>query len=182
MKKYRTMIINWQKNLLVSVLIVFNLILIIQKNICLFKLIYKKRSYKDYIKIFLEYINLFMPKSRREKLKKSYNLYVVKKFNKELKEKVEYRTLVKTVLLSEIIEAFKLDNIMKNGLNSIINNYKNIVIDKINDKIITNVEMNKVMNINDKRAKQINNCICYECSGLNGNGKNHIEFIINYLN
>jgi hypothetical protein len=60
---------------------------------------------------------------------------------------------------------------MKNGLNNIINNYKNIVIDKINDKIITNVEMNKVMNINDKRAKQINNCICYECSGLNGNGK-----------
>ena len=52
--------------------------------------------------------NLFMPKSRREKLKNSYNLYLVKKFNKELKEKVEYRTLVKTVLLSEIIEAFKL--------------------------------------------------------------------------
>ena len=34
--------------------------------------------------------NLFMPKSRREKLKNSYNLYLVKKFNKELKEKVEY--------------------------------------------------------------------------------------------
>ena len=115
--------------------------------------------------------NLFMPKSRRENLKNSYNLYLVKKFNKELKEKVEYRTLVKTILLSEIIEAFSSDNIMKNGLNNIINNYKNIVIDKINDKIITNVEMNKVMNINDKRAKQINNCICYECSGLNGNGK-----------
>ena len=34
--------------------------------------------------------NLFMPKSRREKLKNSYNLYLAKKFNKELKEKVEY--------------------------------------------------------------------------------------------
>ena len=86
-------------------------------------------------------------------------------------EKVKYKKLIKTVLLSEIIDAFKLDNIIKNGLNYIINNYKNIVIDKINGKIITNVEMNKTMNIIDERAKQINNCTCYECSGLNGNGK-----------
>ena len=112
-----------------------------------------------------------MPKSRREKLKNSCNLYLVKRFNKELEEKVEYRKLIKIVLLSEIIDAFKLDNIIKNGLNYIINNYKNIVIDKINDKIITNIEMNKAMNINDERAKQINNCICQECSGLNGNRK-----------
>ena len=27
------------------------------------------------------------------------------------------------------------------------------------------------MNINDERAKKFNNCICYECSGLNGKGK-----------
>ena len=27
------------------------------------------------------------------------------------------------------------------------------------------------MNINDDRAKEIHNCICYECSGINGNGK-----------
>ena len=27
------------------------------------------------------------------------------------------------------------------------------------------------MNINDERAKEIHNCICYECSGINGNGK-----------
>ena len=72
-----------------------------------------------------------MPKSRREKLKKSYKFYLVKKFNKELKEKVEYRTLIKTVFLSEIIDAFKLDNLIKNGLNDIIKNYKNIVINPL---------------------------------------------------
>ena len=115
--------------------------------------------------------NLFMPKSRRSNLRGSYNYYLVKKFNKDLIEKVEYKNITKTILLSEVIEAFKADNITKNGLNSIINNFKNIVIDKINGEIITNVGMNKIMNINDDKARQINNCICYECSGLNGNNK-----------
>ena len=31
--------------------------------------------------------------------------------------------------------------------------------------------MNTVMNLNDNLAKEFNNCICYECSGINGNGK-----------
>ena len=31
--------------------------------------------------------------------------------------------------------------------------------------------MNTVMNLNDNLAKELNNCICYEYSGINGNRK-----------
>ena len=31
--------------------------------------------------------------------------------------------------------------------------------------------MNSIMNINDERSKLFNNCICYECSGINAKGK-----------
>ena len=73
--------------------------------------------------------------------------------------------------MSEIIDLINKDNIIQNGIENIVENYKDILIDKIDNKIITINEIVKLMNINDDRSKEIHNCICYECSGINGNGK-----------
>ena len=115
--------------------------------------------------------NLYTPLSRRNNEKNSFNNYIVQKFNRDLIEKVEYNKITKPIYLSEIIDSFDNKNIIGNGINNIIDNCKNILIDEINGKKITNKLMNEVMNINDERAKKFNNCICYECSGLNGKGK-----------
>ena len=114
--------------------------------------------------------NLYIPLSRRNNEKNSYKNYTVTKFNKDLTEKVEYKKVTKLIPLSEIINSFDNKNIIENGINTIIDNCKNILIDEINGKKITNKLMNEIMNINDERAKKFNNCICYECSGLNGKG------------
>ena len=119
--------------------------------------------------------NLYMPLTRRKNIKGALESYKVQKLNNEIskeEDKVSYTKLTKCIPLSEIINLFDGDNIKKNGLNSIIEVCKNIVIDKINNNIITNKEMNSIMNINDERSKLFNNCICYECSGINGKGKN----------
>ena len=114
---------------------------------------------------------IYYPLTRRNQEKGSYNKYNIKKKNKELKEKVIYARENDCIYLSEIIDLFNINNLIKNGIKNIVENYKNIVIDKINNKIITNNEIVKLMNINDERAKEIHNCICYECSGINGNDK-----------
>ena len=118
--------------------------------------------------------NLYIPLTRRKKVKGSLDSYTVQKLNNEInkeEDKASYTNLTKCIPLSEIIDAFDKDNIKKYGLKNIIDNCKNIVIDKINNNIITNKEMNSIMNINDERSKLFNNCICYECSGINGKGK-----------
>jgi len=118
---------------------------------------------------------LYIPLSRKNNEKGSLKSYQVQKYNKDIikeENKVSYINLTKCILLSEIIYLFDKNNIVINGLNNIIDNCKNIIIDKINNNIITNKEMNSIMNINDERSKQFNNCICYECSGINGKGKN----------
>ena len=115
--------------------------------------------------------NIYYPFTRRKQKKDSYNKYNIDKKNEELKVKVIYSRVTQCIYLSEIIDIFNKDNIIKNGIKNIIENYKDILIDKINNKIITNNEIVKLMNINDDRAKEIHNCICYECSGMNGNGK-----------
>ena len=71
---------------------------------------------------------------------------------------------------------------IKNGINNIFENYKDILIDKINNKKITNNEIVKLMNINDYRAKEIHICIFYECSGINGNGKETFKIYNFYIN
>ena len=108
--------------------------------------------------------NIYYPFTRRKQKKDSYNKYNIDKKNEELKVKVIYSRVTQCIYLSEIIDIFNKDNIIKNGIKNIIENYKDILIDKINNKIITNNEIVKLMNINDDRAKEIHNCICYECS------------------
>ena len=115
--------------------------------------------------------NIYYPFTRRKQKKDSYNKYNIDKKNEVLTVKVIYSRVTQCIYLSEIIDIFNKDNIIKNGIKNIIENYKDILIDKINNKIITNNEIVKLMNINDDRAKEIRNCICYECSGINGNGK-----------
>ena len=101
------------------------------------------------------------------------------KKNDVLKEKVIYSRVTKCLVLSEIIDLFKRDNIIKNWIKNIVENYKDILIDKVNDKKITNNEIVKLMNINDERAKEIHNCICYECSRIK---KKLLKYIILYMN
>ena len=115
--------------------------------------------------------NIYYPLTRRKQKKDSYSKYNIDKKNDVLKEKVIYSKVTKCLLLSEIIDLFNKNDIIKNGIKNIVENYKDILIDKINNKKITNNEIVKLMNINDDRAKEIHNCICYECSGMNGNGK-----------
>jgi len=115
--------------------------------------------------------NLYIPITSRNKTKDSFLKYKVEKLNKDLNEKVDYRIETKYIIFSEIIKLFNKDNIVNNGINDIIDNFNNIFIDKIKNKIITNKEMNSIMNVNDELAKRFSNCICYECSGLNGNKK-----------
>ena len=115
--------------------------------------------------------NIYYPFTRRKQKKDSYNKYNIDKKNEVLTVKVIYSRVTQCIYLSEIIDIFNKDNITKNGIKNIVENYKDILIDKINNKIITNNEIVKLMNINDDRAKEIRNCICYECSGINGNGK-----------
>ena len=68
--------------------------------------------------------NLYIPLSWRNNEKNSYNDYIVKKFNKDLTEKVEYNKIIKPILLSEIINSFDNKNIIENGINTIIDNWK----------------------------------------------------------
>ena len=89
-----------------------------------------------------------MSLSRRNNLKVSYNYYSLVKFNKDLKDKVEYNKLTKTILLSEKWDTFDKENIVDNRINNIIDNFKNIIIDKINNKININKGMNEIKNIN----------------------------------
>ena len=113
--------------------------------------------------------DIYFPITRKNEERNTYKLYEIKTKNCDLKEKVIYTRIEKCLYLSEIIDSFI--NIDKSGVDYIVKNYKNILIDKINNKIVTNIELVKIMNIIDKIAKLINNCICYECSGINGNGK-----------
>ena len=80
--------------------------------------------------------NLFTPLSRRNNTSGSFKYYVVDKLNKDLKDKVEYNKITKTIPLSEIIDAFSKDNIVNNGINNIIDNCKNIIINKVNNTFI----------------------------------------------
>ena len=118
--------------------------------------------------------NIYYPITRKNKNKDTFNKYNIKKKNDELKdnEKVIYTKVTECLRLSQIIVKFKKENMIQNGIKEIIDNFKDIIIDKINDKIITNKEIVNLLNINDETAKNIHNCICYECSGINGNKKN----------
>ena len=65
-----------------------------------------------------------MPLSRRNKIQGSYKYYALEKFNKDLKDKIEYNRITKSIPLNEIINAFDKENIAGNGINNIIDNYK----------------------------------------------------------
>ena len=91
----------------------------------------------------MEYILTFYKKKTK---KYSYSKYNIDKKNDVLKVKVIYSRVTKCLLLSEIIDLFNKDNIIKNGIKNIVENYKDILIDKINDKKITNNEIVKLMN------------------------------------
>ena len=88
---------------------------------------------------------------------------------------MNYADLVKCIYLSEIIEEFKAENIKMNGVGNIIHNYKNILINKIKikgtEKELKTDNFLKTLNLNDNLAKEFTNCICYNCSGYNNEGK-----------
>ena len=62
-----------------------------------------------------------------------------------------------------------------NGVGNIIHNYKNILINKIKikgtEKELKTDNFLKTLNLNDNLAKEFTNCICYNCSGYNNEGK-----------
>ena len=60
--------------------------------------------------------NIYYPLTRRNQKKESFNKYIVVKKNDVLKEKVIYSRVTKCLLLSEIIDLFKIDNIINNGI------------------------------------------------------------------
>ena len=73
------------------------------------------------------------------------------------------------------MDKFKAENIKRNGVGSIIKNNKNILINKIKikgkDIEIKTDNFLKTLNLNDELAKEFTNCICYNCSGYNNEGK-----------
>ena len=57
-----------------------------------------------------------------------------------------------------------------NRVGSIIKNNKNTPTNKIKIKDKTE-DFLKTLNLNDELAKEFTNCICYNCSGYNNEGK-----------
>ena len=123
--------------------------------------------------------NLYEPLSRKNKDKGSFDYYIVKKRNcdnnKNTEKYANYADLVEGINLEEIIDEFKAENIKLNGVGNIIMNYKNIIINKIitkgKDRELKSDNLLKVLNLNDELAKEFTNCICYNCSGFNNEGK-----------
>ena len=121
--------------------------------------------------------NLYTPLSRKNNNKKSFDYYTVKKKtcdNNNIKH-ANYAYLVECIFLSEIIGEFKAENIKMKGVGNIIKNYQNIIINKIKikdkEKELKTDNFLKTLNLNDKLAKVFTNCICYNCSGYNNEGK-----------
>ena len=99
--------------------------------------------------------NLITQLYRRNLLKWSMNYYKVNRYNKSLKDKVEYNKIVKNIPLSEIIKVFGKKNIIENGINNVID-CKNILIDEINWK---KYQINKWMKLWILMIKKLKNII-----------------------